>query len=168
DTGLKGFGGLPAELLVNFVGVNRVAAVVPGAVFHVGDLASVGLAIGARAQFVEQRAHGVDDLDVGLFIPATDVVGLAGLASLQHAADGAAMVFHVQPVADLHAVAIHRQGLAGQGVDDHQRDELFGEVVRAVVVRAVGGEHRQAVGVVVGTHQVVAGGLAGRIGAVRF
>ena len=37
---------------------------------------------------------------------------------------------------------------------------------RAVVVAAVGGEHRQAVGVVPGAHQVVAGGLAGRVGAV--
>ena len=64
------------------------------------------------------------------------------------------------------AVAIDRQRLARQGVDDHQRDQLFGKVVRAVVVGAVGGEHRQAVGVVVGAHQVVAGGLAGRVGAV--
>lgn len=76
------------------------------------------------------------------------------------------MVLHVEPVAHLHAVAVHGQVLAGQCVDDHQRDQLLGEVERAVVVRAVGGDHRQAVGVVPGAHEVVAGGLAGRVRAV--
>ena len=66
----------------------------------------------------------------------------------------------------VHAVAIHRQGLARQRVDDHQRNQLLGKVVRPIVVGAVGGQHRQAVGVVPGAHQVVAGGLAGRIRAV--
>ena len=37
---------------------------------------------------------------------------------------------------------------------------------RAVVVAAVGGQHGQAVGVMPGAHQVVAGGLAGRVRAV--
>ena len=78
------------------------------------------------------------------------------------------MVFDVQPVADLLAVAIDRQGFAGQRVDNHQRDEFFREVVGPVVIGAVGGEHRQAVGVVPGAHQVVAGGFAGAVGAVGF
>ena len=37
---------------------------------------------------------------------------------------------------------------------------------RPVVVRAVGGQGRQAVGVLVGAHQVVARGLGGRVGRV--
>ena len=78
------------------------------------------------------------------------------------------MVGDVEPVTHLHAIAIDRQRLAGQGVDDHQRDEFFRKVVGTVVVAAVGGEHRQAVGVVVGAHQMVAGGLAGAVGAVGF
>jgi hypothetical protein len=76
------------------------------------------------------------------------------------------MVAHVEPVAHLHAVAVHRQRAARQSVDDHQRDELFREVIGTVVVAAIGGQHRQPVGVVVGPHQVVARGLAGRIRAV--
>ena len=38
----------------------------------------------------------------------------------------------------------------------------------AVVVRAIRGENGETVGVVVGAHEVVAGGLAGGIGAVRL
>jgi hypothetical protein len=78
------------------------------------------------------------------------------------------VVLDVEPVADLLAVAVDGQRLAGQGVVDDQRDELFREVVGTVVVGAVGGQHRQAVGVVVGAHQMVAGRLAGRVRAVRF
>jgi hypothetical protein len=60
------------------------------------------------------------------------------------------MVLDVEPVADLLAVTVDGQRLAGEGIVDAQRDELFREVVGAVVVGAVGGERRQAVGVVVG------------------
>ena len=76
------------------------------------------------------------------------------------------MVFDVKPIAHLHAVAIHRQWLARQGIDNHERDELFGEMQGAVVVAAIGGEHRQAVGVMPRTNQVIAGRLAGTVGAV--
>ena len=137
-----------------------------GAVCDKADLAAVALAVGARAQLIEQGAHGVNDLQVGLFVPAAHVVDLTQAAGLQHTADGAAMVGHIQPVADLLAVAVHRQRLARQCVNDHQRNELFRKVIGAVVVAAVGGEHRQAIGVVPGAHQMVAGGLAGRVGAV--
>lgn len=162
DAAVEGFGGLPAEFALELARIDGVAPVVAGAVGDVADLLFVGLAVGARAQFVEQRADGVDDLDVGLLVPAADVVGLAEPAGFEHAADGAAVVLHVEPVAHLHAVAIHGQRLAGQGVDDHQRDELLGEVEGPVVVGAVGGDDRQAVGVVPGAHEVVARGLAGQ------
>jgi hypothetical protein len=138
---------------------------VAGAVGDVGDEAAVA-AGGVGLEFVEERAEGVHDLDVGLLVPAADVVDLAGLAGLQDGADGAAVVGDVEPVADLLAVAVHGQRLAGQGVGDHQRDELLGEVVRAVVVGAVAGGDRQAVGVVPGAHEVVGGGLAGGVRAV--
>ena len=108
----------------------------------------------------------MDDVDVGRFVPAADVVGLAKPAAPEHGADRAAVVAHVEPVADLPPIAIHRQRLARQGIDDHERNELFGEMERAVVVGAVGGHDRQAVGVVPRTHQVVARCLAGRVRAV--
>ena len=76
------------------------------------------------------------------------------------------MVFYVQPVSDLLPVAIDRQRLACLRVHDHQRDQFFGEVQGAVVVAAIGRHNRQAVGVVVGPYQVVAGGFAGAVGAV--
>jgi hypothetical protein len=37
------------------------------------------------------------------------------------------VVAHVEPVADVLAVAVDRQRLAGERVDDHQRDQLLGK-----------------------------------------
>ena len=78
------------------------------------------------------------------------------------------MVLHVQPVAYLHAIAVHRQRLARQRVHDHQRDQLLGEMVGTVVVAAIRRQHRQPVGVMPGPHQVVAGRLARAVRAVRL
>ena len=133
-----------------------------------GDLRFVAAAVGLGTQLVEQRADGLHDFDVGLFIPAAHVVGLTQPPSFQNAANGTAVVFDVEPIAYLHAVAIDRQGLAGQGVDDHERDQLLGKMVGPVVVAAIGGEHRKAVGVVPGAHQVVGRGFACAVGAVGF
>jgi hypothetical protein len=57
------------------------------------------------------------------------------------------MVFHVEPIADLLSIAIDRERLAVEGVQDHERDQLFGKMVWAVVVGAVRRESREAVGV---------------------
>ncbi len=120
----------------------------------------------AGDELVEKGAEGVDDVEVGALVVAADVVGFADAAALEHGAEGAAVVEDEEPVADLLAVAVDRQRLALEGVGDHQRDELFGELVRAVVVRAVGDDGGQAVGVDPGADEVVAGGLGCGVGAV--
>jgi len=78
------------------------------------------------------------------------------------------MVVHVQPVPDLHAIAVDRQGFAGAGVQNHERDQFFGELTRAVVVGAVADADRQPVGDVISPHEVVAGGFGGGIGRARL
>ena len=80
-----------------------------GAVSHIGDLLGIGLAICARAQFIKQSADGLDDLNIGLLVPAAHVVGITELASLQHTTNCTAMVTHIEPVADLHTVTVDWQ-----------------------------------------------------------
>ena len=155
DAGGEVFLGGPAEFGLEFRAVDRVATVVAGAVSDVGDLGGVGFAVGARGFFVEEGADGVNDFDVRFFIQAPDVIGFAEATFLKDEPDGGGVVLDVEPVADLHAVAVHRQGLACQCVDDHQGDEFFRKMVRAVVVGAICREDGQTVGVVVGADQVV-------------
>ena len=80
DAGVESFGGPPAEFARHFAGVDGVAAIMAGAVGDVGDLRAVGLAVCAGAEFVEQGANDVDDVEVGFFVPAADVVDLADFA----------------------------------------------------------------------------------------
>ena len=66
------------------------------------------MAISTRFKFIKDGAQGVNDIEVGFFVPATDVVSFTQFTGLKHSADGAAMVFDVEPVADLLAITINR------------------------------------------------------------
>jgi len=157
----------PAEFGLEARAVDGVAAVVAGAVFDVGDEA-------AQARDVEAGFFG-DELDEPLeeanilpLVFATDVVGAAGLPLAHDGPDRLVVVFDIEPVANVASIAIDRQGLALEHIEDHEGDEFFGELIWAVVVRAVGEGERQAIGVVVGLGEVVARRLAGRIGRTRI
>jgi hypothetical protein len=65
------------------------------------------------------------------------------------------MVFHIKPVADIEAFAINRQRLAVERVQDHQWNQFFRKLIRPVVIGAVGGQHRQFVGMMIGAHQMI-------------
>ena len=123
-------------------------------------------AVGTGAALVEDGADRVEDLQIVALVMPTDIVGFAAPARVEHEVDGLAVVQHVQPVADVRAVAIHRNALFFQALGDDDRDELLEVLFGAVVVRAVGGGHVHAVGVVVGAHDEIRTGLAGRIRGV--
>src|ERR1700733_9814047 len=65
---------------------------------------------------------------------APDIVNFAIAAFLQKCENGAAMIFHVKPVANLHSVAIDRKRLVVEGVRDHERNQFLGKLIRAVIV----------------------------------
>ena len=66
-----------------------------------------------------------------------DVVGLTHSSFGGHQAEGTDVVFDVEPVPDLIAFAVYRQGLTFQSIENYERDEFFRELVGAVVVGAV-------------------------------
>lgn len=150
---------LPAELRVDLRRVDGVAAVVALAVGDVLDEV-FGLA--------ELLEDGLDDVDVGALIVTANVVDLANAALLQDQVDGMAVILDVEPVANILAVAVDRQLLIGQRVDDHQRDELLREVIRTVVVRAARDRRRDLVGAVIRHDQEVRTGFRSRIRARRL
>ena len=138
-----------------------------GTVGDIGDLRGVGGAVRAGGFRIEQRAEGVHHIEVRALVEAADIVGLAEAAFLQNEPDGGRVVFDKKPIADLLAVAIDGEGLSIERIEDHQGDELFGKMVGAVVVRAIRREGGEAVGVLEGPDEVVAGGFGGGVGAVR-
>ena len=82
--------------------------------------------------------------------------------------DSPCVVLHIQPVANVFPLTIHRQRFPVTDVVDEQRNQLLRELVRAVVVRTVCHDGRHSVRVVVSTHEMVARCLAGTVRTVRI
>ena len=114
------------------------------------------LALFATEQTVHGLDYHLDDVDVLPFVEAADVVGFGYLAFMENEVDGACVVNYVEPVANVFALAINRKRLALADIVDEQRNQLLRELIRSVVVRAVGHDGRHAVCIVEGTHKVVA------------
>ncbi len=164
DALLKGSFGVPAQIVLDLGGVDAVAAVVAQTVGHVLDeVLADALVLQAVVQLLDD---GLDDEDVGALVVAAHVVHLTDLAVICYHVDGLAVVFHIQPVADLHTVTVDGQLLVVLDVVDHQRDELLRELVGAVVVGAASDVHGHAVGIVECHNEHIGAGLGGRIGAV--
>ena len=78
------------------------------------------------------------------------------------------MVLHMDPVAHIHAIAIDRQRLIPHRVDDHERDQFFRELIRAVIVRAARDDHFLPKGSVASEREQVGAGFARGIGRTRI
>ena len=165
--------------------VDGVALVVAEAVGDEGDEAFVypvygGLAVGAGHALAEylavggvllhELADGADgelhDLDVCLLVVPAHVVDLSVFSFADYEVDGLAVVFDVEPVAHVTAVAVDGELFPFEYVVDDERYELFGEVVGAVVVGAAGDGDGHLVGVPVGHDHEVCTRLGGAVGAV--
>lgn len=150
--------GLPAELAAELGGVDRVAAVVAGAVAHPVEVVGVP---------VEGLEDGAQHVDVRPLSVGADEVGLAGAAAGQDGPDGRAVVLGVDPVADVQAVAVEPRARPVDQVRDLARDELLHVLVGPVVVRAVGDRGPDPEGAVPGADQEVGARLRGAVGARR-
>ena len=95
---------------------------------------------------------------------SADVVGFSGNAAGDHLDQGAGVVLDVEPVADLGPGAVDRERFPVERVEDHQRNQFFRKVVRAVIVRTVGHHRRESEGSPPRPDQMVARCFARRIG----
>ena len=75
------------------------------------------------------------------------------MASSQHQQDPRAVIRDVQPVPNVAAVPIDREGTTVESVQDHQRNELFWKLKRPVIVGRPGDHHGDAIRREVGKRQ---------------
>ena len=138
-----------------------------GTVSDVGYKVKVST-IGPPKQTVNGLDENLDYVYVLPFVEAAYVVGLGYAAAVEDGVYGTCVIFDIEPVAHVFALAVDRQRLAVADVVDEQRYQLFRELVRAVVVGAVGHNGGHAVGVMEGAHKVVTAGLGGTVRRVRL
>src|SRR5262245_48888548 len=105
----------------------------------------------AAREAIHDLADRADDVDIAALRTAADVVGLPDASLFEHLRQSLRVIVDVEPVADVEALPVDRHVVAGEPLDDGQWNELFGELIRSIVIRAVGDDSRQAIGVSPGT-----------------
>ena len=113
--------------------------------------------------FLHQAADGgnsqLHDFKIGLFVVTAYVVDFAFHTLADNQVDSFAVVFHVEPVTHVTAVAIDGEVLAFENILDDKRNQLFREVIRTVVVGAAADSYRHFISVAVSHHNQVGTGL---------
>ena len=133
----------PTKLTVDLGGVDSVAHIVSLSVGNVGDKA-LGLA--------ELFADELNDVDICHFVMTADVIHLAYPSLMDNEIYRLAVILNVEPISYVLALSVHGKRLVVKRVRDHKRNELFGEMIRSVVIRATADRHGQTEGAVIRKH----------------
>lgn len=105
----------------------------PGAVGDEVDELGVVVS-GPGTQAVKKRTDRAGKFKVGALALRTDDVAAASAGVKENGFNRAAVILNLEPVADVEARAVGRNGLMGQTFADHGRNELFGVLPGAEVV----------------------------------
>jgi len=108
-----------------------------------------------RVDLMNDRDHLADHVDVLQLVLAADVIGFSALPFGESEDKPAAVILDIEPIADVGPVAVDREFLPVKNFADHQRNQLLGELIGPVVVRAVGSDDVQPVGVMIGPGKAI-------------
>src|SRR5712691_7154941 len=144
QAGLETLARLPAELAAELCRIHRIAPVVAGPVGDKADEARVRPMGRGWRELVEEAADLGHDLEVGALAVTADVVALARPPANEDGMQRAGVILDIEPVADIVALAVDRDRLTRQRLQDRERDQLFREMIGAVIVRAVAHHGRQS------------------------
>jgi hypothetical protein len=165
DPCLESPGRIPPEFLLSFRGLKCIAPIVT---LPVGDEADQAgeLIYRFASEFRQNGTEEMDDVQILPPILASNVVCLPHAPAAENKVNTGRVILYIQPVADVGAIAIYRDGPTFEARADNGGDELLCVLEGAVVVRTVGGGG-QSVGVVIGSHQMIASRFACGIGRIR-
>ena len=102
-----------------------------------GDLIGVRAAR-LWAHIIQNGKQRLHKLKIAALIFTANIIAAVQRAFLQNGQQRIGMIFDIKPVAHIGSIPIDRQGRSGLGIQDHHRNELFGEVERAVIVGTIG------------------------------
>src|ERR1041385_2703444 len=104
---LEGVSGSPTQIALEFRSIDGITTIMPRTVFDEGDqFASAAAEL--RSKFIDEIGDQFDDADVGPFVMAANVIGLAIGSTGQDAPKSLGMIAHVKPIPHIHAVAVDR------------------------------------------------------------
>src|SRR4029077_8307933 len=132
--GFKGLVRFPPQFPLDLAGVNRITPVMTRSILDEGDELAVRHHRVVRPELVEKGADRGHNVEVWLLILASDVVGLSDSSSGQHLANCSTMISDEQPISHVPSIAIDWNWPSAHSMQNHQRDQFFGKLVRTVVV----------------------------------
>lgn len=144
----------PAKFGLQLGAVDGITGIVTETVRYIGN-ESQTMSFRMTKDTVHCLYHHLDQVNILPFVESTDIVCFSVLSFVENEVNGTGVVFHIKPVADILTFAVDRKRFSVTDVIDEQWDELFRELIRAIVVRAVGNDCRKAVCVVEGADEMV-------------
>ena len=147
-------GGLPAEFILQLGRVDGISEIMSCTILDECDEREA-VAFWMAEDAVDRIDHDFDQVDVLPFVESADIVCLTVPAFVENEVNGTGVVFHIKPVADILTFAVDRKRFSVTDVIDEQWDKLFRELIRAIVVRAVGYDCRHTICVVEGADEMV-------------
>src|ERR1700722_1384153 len=123
----EGFARRPVQFTLDTRTIESIAEVVTGAVRDERN-ESLATALVVPRKLIDNAADLPGHIDVASFGIAADEIGLADAAFRRKAPKRTHLIFDIQPVANVFAVTVDRQGLAGERFEDHHWNELFGKL----------------------------------------
>ena len=121
-----------------------------------------------RSNAIQNAADQLGDVQVRALVAASEIIAFSGPAAVQQLQKPVDEIFDIEPVANVGSVAVNRKRDSFQRIEYGQWNELFGKLIRTVIVRGVADDHRQLISSVPGACQMVGPGLAGGIGRARL
>ena len=88
-------------------------------------------AFGIAEQTVNSLYEHADKIDVLPLVETADIVCLGRFSLMEDEVDGASVVLHVKPVADILSLAVDGKRFAVAYIVDEKGDELFRELIRS-------------------------------------
>src|SRR5215475_1777890 len=91
--------------------------------------------------FAKPIENHSDEVQVHHLAVAAEIINGSSFAFEKRSDNGGAMIVYMNPIAHIHAVAINRERLVAECLNDHQRNQFFGKLIRTVIIRASGHQH---------------------------
>ena len=115
--------------------------------FSILDMLDHMLADSRINMFFDVFQNSMHNKYIGTFIVSADIINLSQTTIPKHHINCFTVVFYIQPIPNLHSIAVNRQRFMQKRVIDHQGNQLFRELIRTVVIRASGDINRKLISV---------------------
>ena len=100
-----------------------------------------------------------DDVDVCTLAVTAKIIHFSGNTLAEGRPNTSAMIVHINPIAHLQTISVHRQRFVLPGMSNHERYQFLGELKRSVVVTTPGDHCIHAMSVHKRSYKTIGAGL---------